>query len=265
MRNQRVYRAEAVVLKAVDFGEADRVLTIYTAHHGKISAIAKGARRPGSRLGGHVDLLTHANLLLARGRNFEIVTQAETVEPFLGLRDDLWRAGLGYQIAELVDRMTEEGNEDRALFDALLAALQRIDRDADPEPAAQLFEMALLDRLGYRPQLHTCLGCGATLQRADSYYSPSAGGVLCPLCGPRDATARPLSANTFALLRLLQSGDYPTLTRVRKSEALRREADEVLRNQVRYLLERDLKSSAFLTRVRAMTPTEAPQSELAVG
>ena len=74
MRNQRVYRAEAVVLKAADFGEADRVLTLYTAHHGKISAIAKGARRPGSRLGGHVDLLTHANLLLARGRNFEVVT-----------------------------------------------------------------------------------------------------------------------------------------------------------------------------------------------
>jgi DNA repair protein RecO (recombination protein O) len=258
MRNQRVYRAEVVVLKASDFGEADRALTLFTAHHGKVRAIAKGARRPGSRLGGHVDLLTHANLLLARGRNFEIVTQAETVEPFLGLRDDLWRAGLGYQIAELVDRMTEEGHEDRPLFEALLEALRRIDAEPDPEPAAQLFEVTLLDRLGYRPQLRNCLGCGATLERVDSYYSPSTGGVLCPLCGPRDASARPLSANAFALLRLLQSGDYATLARVRKSEPLRREVGDVLRNQVRFLLERDLKSSAFLSRVRAMVPEPAP-------
>jgi DNA repair protein RecO (recombination protein O) len=254
MRTQRVYRAEVVVLKASDFGEADKALTLFTAQHGKIRAIAKGARRPGSRLGGHVDLLTHANLLLAHGRTFEIVTQAETVEPFLGLRDDLWRAGLAYQMAELVDRMTEDGHEDRPLFESLLEALRRVDAEPDPEPAAQLFEVTLLDRLGYRPQLKSCLGCAGELARVDSYYSPSAGGVLCPLCGPRDPSARPLSANAFAMLRLLQSGDYPTLARVRKREALRREVGEVLRNQVRFLLERELKSSAFLSRVRAMLP-----------
>lgn len=258
MRAQRVYRAEAVVLKASDFGEADKALTLFTLQHGKIRAIAKGARRPGSRLGGHVDLLTHVNLLVARGRTFEIVTQAETVEPFLGLRDDLWRAGLSYQMAELVDRMTEDGHEDRPLFEALLEAIRRIDAESDPEPAAQLFEVTLLDRLGYRPQLRTCPACGQELQRVDSYYSPSAGGVLCPLCGPRDPSARALSANAFAMLRLLQSGDYPTLARVRRREALRREVDEVLRNQVRFLLDRDLKSSAFLTRVRAMVPEPIP-------
>src|SRR5579884_724167 len=252
MRSQRVYRADAVVLKASDFGEADKALTLFTLQHGKIRAIAKGARRPGSRLGGHVDLLTHAQLMLARGRNFEIVTQAETVEPFLRLREDLWRASLGYQLAELVDRMTEEGHEDRPLFEALVEALGRIDADPDPDVAVQLFQAALLDRLGYRPQLHTCLGCGKELARVDSYYSAPAGGVLCPLCGPRDAAARPISANAFALLRLLQNGDYATLRRVRRDEALRHEVDDALRDQVRYVLERDLKSTAFLSRIRAL-------------
>src|SRR5947209_4888254 len=171
MRTQRVYRADAVVLKASDFGEADKALTLFTLQHGKIRAVAKGARRPTSRLGGHVDVLTHAQLLLARGRNLEIVTQAETVEPFLGLRDDLWRASLGYQLAELVDRMTEEGHEDRPLFEALVEALGRIDAEPDPELGVQLFEAALLDRLGYRPQLRTCLACGAALERVDCFYS----------------------------------------------------------------------------------------------
>ena len=252
MRSQRVYRADAVVLKASDFGEADKALTLFTLQHGKLRAIAKGARRPGSRLGGHVDVLTHANLMLARGRNFEIVTQAETVEPFLRLRDDLWRASLGYQLAELVDRMTEEAHEDGPLFESLVEALGRITADPDPELAVHLFEATLLDRLGYRPQLHTCLGCGKPLERVDSYYSAPAGGVLCPLCGPRDTNARPLSANAFALLRLLQSGDYRTLQRVRRDEPLRRAVDDALTAQVRYVLERDLKSTAFLNRIRAL-------------
>src|SRR6185436_14450629 len=134
-----------------------------TAQHGKIRAIAKGARKPGSRLGGHVDVLTHSQLLLARGRTFEVVTQAETLDAFRGFRDDLWRASLGYQLAELVERMTEEGHEDRPLFHALLQAAGRLDAEPDPEPAIRLFEAGLLARLGYRPRLDVCLGCEATL------------------------------------------------------------------------------------------------------
>ena len=252
MSQTRVYRTQAVVLKATDLGEADRVLTLYTLHHGKIRAVAKGVRRPGSRLGGHLDLLTHSQLMLAHGRNLEIVTQVETIHSFLGLRDDLWRAGLAYTVAELVDRLTEDGHEDRASFEALVEALDRVASDADAELAVRLFEATLLERLGYRPQLHDCVRCRAEMRRVDCYYSAPAGGVLCPLCGPSDAAARPISANAFAMLRLLQAGDYAVVKRVRKQAALRSEVEAIQRDQIRYLLERDLKSSAFLTRLRAM-------------
>ena len=80
MSQPRVYRTEAVVLKGVDFGETDKVLTLYTLHQGKLRVVAKGVRRPGSRLGGHLDILTHSQLLLAHGRNLDIVTQAETID-----------------------------------------------------------------------------------------------------------------------------------------------------------------------------------------
>ena len=255
MSQPRVYRTEAVVLKGSDFGETDKVLTLYTLHHGKIRVIAKGVRRPGSRLGGHLDLLTRSQLMLAHGRNLDIVTQVETIDSFMGLRDDLWRASLGYTVAELLDRMTEEGHEDRATFASLVEVLGRISSDPDPELAVRLFEAQLLERLGYRPQLRACVRCGAEMRRVDCYYSAPAGGVLCPTCGPTDAAARPLSANGFAMLRLLQGGDYALAARVRKDDALRGEVEAILRDQIRYLLERDLKSSAFLTRLRAMTPS----------
>jgi len=254
MAAPRVYRAEAVVLKASDLGEADRLLTLFTREHGKVRAAGKGVRRPSSRMGGHLDLLTHANLMLARARSLDIVTQVETRDAYLGLRDDLWRAGLACSVAELVDRLTEEGHEDRATFDALIEALGRVATDPDPELAVRLFEAALLDRLGYRPQLHECVRCRDQLRRADSFYSALAGGVLCPSCGPRDGSARPISANAFAMLRLLQAGDHAVVARVRKDDELRGEVEAVLRDQIRYLLERDLKSAAFLSRLRAMAP-----------
>ena len=253
MRNARVYRTPAVVLKRVDFGEADKVLTLFTPFHGKIRTVAKGVRRPGSRLGGHLDLLDHSQLLIAHGRNLDIVTQAETIDAFIGLRDDLVRASHGYQVAELVDRMTEEGHEDRPTFEALVEVLRRVAEDEDPDLAVRAFEVTLLDRLGYRPQLHTCVRCQRKLERADSYYDPAAGGVLCPDCGPTDAAARPISANAFAMLRLLQSGDYATARRVRQSEGLKREVEAAVNRQVQYVLERELKSTQFLGRVRAMS------------
>src|SRR3989442_1892348 len=157
MSQPRVYRTEAVVLKGSDFGEADKVLTLNRLHHGKIRVVAKGVRRPGSRLGGHLDLLTRSQLMLARGRNLDIVTQVETIDSFMGLRDDLWRASLGYIVAELLDRMTEEGHEDRATFASLVEVLGRIAADPDPELAVRLFEAQLLERLGQpaplRPRL----------------------------------------------------------------------------------------------------------------
>ena len=252
MRAPRVYRTPAVVLKRTDFGEADKVLTVYTPFHGKLRVVAKGVRRPGSRMGGHLDLLTHSNLLLAHGRNMDIVTQSETVESFIGLRDDLHRASHGYQVAELLDRMTEEAHEDRATYESLLEALRRIADDPDPELAVRQFEVTLLDRLGYRPQLRACVACGSPLERVDSYYSAALGGVLCPACGRLEPTGRAISANAFAMLRLLQSGDYPTANRVRKDEPLRREVEAILRLQTSYVLERDLNATAFVTRIRAL-------------
>jgi DNA repair protein RecO (recombination protein O) len=252
VRAARVYRTPAVVLKRIDFGEADKLLTIFTPFRGKLRVVAKGVRRAGSRMGGHLDLLTHSSLLLAHGRNLDIVTQSETIDSFIGLRDDLMRASHGYQVAELLDRMTEEAQEDRATYEALLEALHRVAEDPDPELAVRQFEVGLLDRLGYRPQLRTCIGCDQPLERADSFYSASRGGVLCPTCGRQEPSARALSANAFAMLRLLQAADYRTAQRIRRDEPLRREIEGVLRLQVNYVLERDLNATAFVTRIRAL-------------
>ncbi|MFQ5886561.1 MAG: DNA repair protein RecO, partial [Anaerolineae bacterium] len=86
MQRERLYRAEAIVLRRMNLGEADRLLTLYTPEWGKIRVVAKGVRKPTSRKAGHLELFTHSRLLIAKGRSLDIVTQAETITPFLPLR-----------------------------------------------------------------------------------------------------------------------------------------------------------------------------------
>ena len=113
---ERVYRTEAIVLRRTDFGEADRLLTVFTPGRGKLRLVAKGARKPSSRKSGHVELFSHGQFMVAVGRELDIVTQAETLEPYLALRENLLRTTYGYYIAELADGFAAERDENYPLF-----------------------------------------------------------------------------------------------------------------------------------------------------
>src|SRR4051794_2300432 len=122
-----VYKTEAVVLDRKDFGEADRLLTLYTPGMGKVRALAKGSRRTTSRLSGHIELFTHTYLFLATGRNLDIVTQSQLIHSHERLREDLWRAALGFHVVELVNHFSDERMDNIGLWEALLEVLRRLD------------------------------------------------------------------------------------------------------------------------------------------
>src|SRR5918911_967537 len=122
----RVYRTEAVIIRRSDFGEADRLLTLITPM-GKRRVVAKGARKTTSRLAGHIELFTHTSLLLAIGRNLDIITQSVILHSFDTLRGDLRRIGAAYYIAELIDRLIEEEDENRPAFHLLVGTLETLD------------------------------------------------------------------------------------------------------------------------------------------
>ncbi len=239
------------MLKRSDLGEADKIVTLYTPHHGKIRVVAKGVRRPTSRLGGHVELFIHGTMMLARGRNLDIITQSQTIDSFINLRDDLWRTSYAYYVAELLDLLTEENIENEAVYELLLATLKRLAEERNPESAVRFFEMQALGLLGYRPELRNCVHCRRPLVATGNFFSAAAGGVLCLECGRLEPTAKALTLAAFKMLRLLQSGDWATAGRVRVDENLRRELEAVLRGCFQFILERDLKSTQFLNTLRS--------------
>lgn len=246
----RLHRTEAIVLKRHDFGEADRILTLFTPDRGKVRAIAKGVRRIASRKSGHIELFTHTSVLLAEGRNLYVLTQAETIRPFVGVREDLVRTTYAYHVAEILDRFMEEGITSRTAFDLTVKTLEALAECADPSLAARFFELRFLGLVGYRPQLFHCTSCGESLDPAGNAFSAEAGGMLCPSCHPAARDARPLSDNAFRILRFLQTRDWAVARRITLTPATRGELEGVMHAYVRHLLERDLKSVEFLKGLR---------------
>lgn len=255
---ERIYRSEAVVLRRTDFGEADRILTLYTPTFGKISTIAKGVRKPASKLGGHLELFTRVKVLLARGRNLDVVTGAETIEAYRGLRaegpdapeDALERIGTAYYCAELLDRFTEEQIENRPLWDLLTSALRALSDGSDPTLVARHYELRLLGYAGYQPELDVCASCQTALKPEVNAYSLELGGVVCPECREQDPLAEPLSVNALKLLRLFAREEPRSLARLRYSPAVAAEVESVLRRSIRQIIERELESPAVLRSLR---------------
>jgi len=246
----KVYKTEAIVLKHVNLKEADKILTLYTPGMGKLSAVAKGVRRPRSKTGGHLELLSHCALMLTRGRNLDTVNQVQTISSFLPLREDLWRASLALYAAEMVSRFTVEHVENYPVYRLLLDTLKRLCDTQDGELTLRFFELNLLAHLGYQPELYDCISCKKPLEPTENFFSASGGGVLCPACRDREPLARPLSLNALKVMRLCQHGDYARVNSVRVDGELMLEMESILRGYIRYLLEREVKSVDWLDRLR---------------
>lgn len=279
MRQQHSYSTEAIVLKRSDLGEADRILTLFTPSKGKYHAIAKGTRRPISKMAGHLDLLCRSQLQLALGRNLDIVTQAEGRENFLHLRDDLWHMTCGFYLAELVDRFVEDRTPHYDIYSLLLDTLRYLDADAnalqqlrqarknngldgdkDGEPLAppqeegktrlllRYFELHLLMAIGYEPALQTCAHCAAEILPVENGFRASLGGILCPQCSR--LWERRLSLDALKILRYMQRSTWKEVSRLRPDVRQHAELEAVMHDLLRYHLERDLKSWSFLEMLR---------------
>lgn len=254
MPRERTYRTRAIVLKHRDQGEADRVITLLTPGQGKCTLIARGVRKPASRKAGHLEPFTHVALLAAKARGWDIITQAESIDTFPGLRADIDRMAFAYYFAELVDAFTQEEDSQSQVYDLLLQALGYLEEGENLEIAARWFELRLLQISGYQPQLFHCLECGDPLQPVTNYLSLERGGMLCPRHGEGVAGAEPLAVGVLKILRYVQSQPYAALTQLTLSPARSRQVESALAAYIRYVLERKLKSPQFIHQLTLLRP-----------
>jgi DNA repair protein RecO (recombination protein O) len=249
-RPERSLKVEAVILRHTDYGEADRLLTIFTREQGKLRAIAKGVRKMQSRKAGHLEPFTQVALMLAQGHDLWIVTQAEAVEAFQPLREDLERIGYAGYVVELLDRFTYEEGQNWQLYQLLIETLGRLANEDDPFVTVHYYEMRLLDLLGFRPLLFECAVCGKEIQAVDQYFSAERGGVLCPDCGLMVNEARPVSMDALRYMRHFQRSTFKDAKRADPGEETRRDVEALLNYYLTYLLERNLNSPDFIRQIQ---------------
>ncbi len=256
----RVYATEAVILRRSDSGEADRLLTIMTPQMGKLRVIAKGARKITSRKAGHIDLFMRTQLLLAHGRTYDIVTQADLIESHRELREDVLRMSYAHYFSELVDQFAQEGNEDELLYEMLVSGLGRLGHAPDVRLVVRYFEMQLLSNTGYRPELFRCASTGATLEvdeaaegqraRMLTMFSPQVGGLLSRSAAAVARDTTQLSYSAVLMLRALQTQSFDVLQTLPVTEELHQQLERTMQRYMTYVLERTLKSVQFLRQIQ---------------
>ena len=249
---KRLWSTDAIVLSRFDLGEADRVLTLITPNEGKVKVIAKGVRRPTSRLGGSVEPFAELRLQLAHGRTFDVVTQVSVGHAWLALRDSLESTATAWYLAELADRSLEERHPAEPIYTILKRAYELLDAGMQPGRVARWFEMHLTDELGMRPEVDRCVECDRMLELGDSFrWVPPLGGVLCQREQGPPADRAGLSLDALKLLKAYQRLDIAALAALRVPLLVEREVEAAMRDFVRVSLERDARSLPFLDLVRA--------------
>lgn len=246
----RSFRVTAVILRHADWGEADRLLTLYTREQGKLRAIGKGLRKMRSRKAGHLEPFTQVTLQLARGRDLAIVTQVDTINAYLPLREDLQRTARAAYVVELLDRFTyEEEGSNPPVFTVLTETLSRVAEDPDPWLALRYYETRLLEWMGFRPQLFQCANCSHQILPEDQFFSPAQGGVICPRCGLGLPGLWKISMEALKYLRHFQRSSYSQAARANPPAAIRQEIEALLQAHITYLLERELNTPRFIKKI----------------
>ncbi|MBI2620716.1 DNA repair protein RecO [candidate division WWE3 bacterium] len=194
------FAAECVVLKSVNYRDADKIYTLYTKNDGKISAMARGVRKISSRRGGNLDTFNHVAVNVSESaRRFNVVTEAKVINSFKNLKRILSRAVYAYYVAELVHKFFEYQEQDSRVFNLLVSALGELDElDAYPIAVVNKFEVGLMRAAGYQMSLDKCALCGRVFSGDWLYpkFNAGVGGLICDGC----SGGLPISKETAGVL-----------------------------------------------------------------
>ena len=234
-----LYREQGIVLRTYKLGETDRIVNLLTQGRGKVRAVAKGVRRPGSKFGGRLEPFSHVDLQLYEGRNLDVISQAELITPFAAVRNDFALSACGSAMVEAIDRVAQEDERSNALVVLLLDGLRALnDLPLQPSTVLDAFLLRLASAAGYYPYLDACADCGTPGPHA--VFHLAAGGLLCPMCAPAGSHA--LDPQVIALLSRLAQTDLRRLATETAEPRIRRAAGTLVNSFLTYHLGKPLRA-----------------------
>ncbi|MGC4375995.1 DNA repair protein RecO [Fictibacillus sp. Mic-4] len=216
-------KVEGIVMKTIDYGESNLIVTMFTRENGKIGVMARGAKKPKSRLSSVVQLFTYGQYVYQKGSGLGSLSQGEILSTFRHVKEDLFKTAYCAYMLEFLDKVTEEKKRNPYLFELLLQSLQLVDEGVDPEVIAFIFEMKMLRVAGVGPEVNQCANCGS--REGQFSFSIREGGLLCERCAEIDPHRIVISSQVARLLRLFFHFDLNRLGTI----SLKKETKKLLR------------------------------------
>lgn len=244
---------DAVVLNSTDFGESDKIVTFYTLSFGKLKGIAKGAKRSKKRFGINLEPFSLVRLHFFEKKEDSLVrvSACDLLDPFQGIRDDLFKIAHGSYMIEVVEKMAPERERHPELFRLLTDFLGILEERGMNEDLLRVFEIRLLDDLGFRPHLSDCVICHRPFSRSiDIRFSPEKGGVVCRGCARALLQTMPVSMGTIKTLEMALKIDPLKVPRLVFNRDARDESKNILRGFIRFHIGKELKSLEFIEKIK---------------
>lgn len=239
------YKTQGIVLKRMNFGEADRILTILTERFGKVKAIAKGVRKGKSKLAGHLEPFMLIDLQLHEGKTFYIVTGAEISSDFPEIHNELKKTSQAFYLAELIDKFLPEHQKSEEVYYLFCSALKYLNEN-EKSLFLRIFELKIIEASGFHPELYECVHCKNKLEDESNFWDAVEGGVICGDCQKKFQHGKSVSNQLIKLLRLIEKSDFVILHKLKISDALEIEVEEILSGYIQSVLEKELRSKGFM-------------------
>lgn len=241
-------KTEGIVIKAINYGEGNKILTLYTRTHGKIAVMARGARKTKSRLNAVAQVFSYGEYVLFLGKQMGTLNQGDIVFHFSDIYLDIEKTAYAAYIVELVDKMTDSNESNPFLFQQLLSALEQINTGKDLEIVTRIFEMKILLEAGYRPTLHSCTLCGA--KEGLTSFSIRHGGLICNR--HQNESAITLQNGTVKLLRMFEALDISRLGNIDVKSSTKNQLQFIMREFYDEYIGTPLKSRNFLDQIEKL-------------
>jgi len=239
------YKTAGIVIRRFNFGEADRILTIFTQRFGKIKAIARGVRKITSKMAGSLEPFILVELQLHEGKTFYTITGVDIKKEFGALDCSLKKTSHLFYLAELIDKFTEENQKNLEIFDLLVNILNFSCREENCF-WVRVFELKIVELAGFHPELFVCLHCREKITAGENYWDSVEGGIICPDCQRKFHHGKEISNNLIKYFRFIVKNEPTVIKKLKITSSLENEAEKILEEYLESILEREIKSKKFL-------------------
>lgn len=239
-----LYKIEGIIIRTNDYGESNKILTLYSKEMGKIAVMARGAKKPKSRLSSISQLFTHGQFLVQKGSGLGVLNQGEMISSFRQIRSDIFLTAYAAYMIELLDKLTDDGKPSVSLYSFVYATLDHLNKGIDPDVLLYIFELRMLRIAGISPEVNCCVNCNAI--EGEFFFSIEEGGFLCRRCVQMDSYHIKMNPATARIIRLLYYVDIHRLGKISLKAETKKELKKIITAYFEKYSGIHLKSKKFL-------------------